>query len=331
MNNVNISVAMCTYNGALFLAQQLESMLIQTTQPDELIVCDDGSTDQTLEILDKFANTSPFQVRIFKNNQQPLGSTKNFEKAISLCSGEIIVLSDQDDVWMPDKIYMLKRAIDDGAGLVFSDATLVNANLEPLGYSLFESLNLNNTEKKLINSGNLAQVLLRRNVITGATAAFSRKHLELIMPISKNWVHDAWLGFLIACVDDVYVIRTPLIKYRQHSNNQIGALKTSYYKKFLHKLSNAYELHLKAYLCMVDLMDCIKDKNININSDLYFLIQSRLYFTKIRLVSFESFSLSLLMKQLINGNYHKFTHGFISFVLDLLSYFKNRFFKKSQL
>lgn len=329
MNIVNISVAMCTYNGALFLEQQLESMLIQTTQPDELIVCDDGSTDQTLEILNKFAKTAPFVVSIFKNNQQPLGSTKNFEKAISLCSGKIIVLSDQDDVWMPNKICMLKRAIDDGAGLVFSDATLVNANLEPLGYSLFDSLNLNKSEKELIELKKLAQVLLRRNVITGATVAFSRKHLELIMPISKNWVHDAWLGFLIACVDNVHVIHIPLIKYRQHSNNQIGALKTSYYKRFLNKLSNTYRLHSKAYLCMVDLIGCIKDKKININSDLFFLIESRLYFTKIRLVSFENFNLTLILKQLMNGSYHKFSHGFISFTLDLLCYFKNRFFKNS--
>jgi glycosyltransferase involved in cell wall biosynthesis len=327
MNNIIISVAMCTYNGALFLAQQLESMLIQTTQPDELIVCDDGSTDQTLEILNKFANTSPFQVRIFKNNQQPLGSTKNFEKAISLCSGEIIVLSDQDDVWMPNKIYMLKRAIDGGAGLVFSDATLVNANLEPLGYSLFESLNLNNTEKKLINSGNLAQVLLRHNVITGATLAFSRRHLELIMPIPKNWVHDAWLGFLVACVDNAHIIDSPLIAYRQHSNNQIGALKLGYYKRLINKLTYAGKLYSNDYLCMVDLVDTIKAKNIDINSELYLLIESRLYFTKDRLSSLNNFKLYALIKQLVNGNYRKFANGFISFVVDLLVIFRNRYFR----
>ncbi len=331
MNNVNISVAMCTYNGALFLAQQLESMLTQTTQPDELIVCDDGSTDQTLEILNKFAKTASFKVSIFENKQQPLGSTKNFEKAMNLCSGEIIVLSDQDDVWMPNKISMLKRAIDDGAGLVFSDATLVNANLEPLGYSLFDSLNLNKVEKSLIKSNKLSQVLIRRNVITGATVAFSRKHLELIMPISNNWVHDAWLGFLIAGIDNIHMIGTPLIKYRQHSNNQIGALKTGYYKKFLNKLANAYELHSKAYLCMVDLMDCIKEKNIHINSELFFLVETKLNFTKVRLDSFENFNLLLLMKQLVNGSYHKFSRGFISFILDLLFYFKHRFFKKRQI
>lgn len=326
MNSVNISVAMCTFNGALFLAEQLESLLIQTLQPDELIVCDDGSTDQTIEILEKFAKTAPFSVSIFKNSQQPLGSTKNFEKAISLCSGEIIVLSDQDDVWMPNKIFMLKSAIDDGAGLVFSDATLVNAKLEPMGYSLFDSLNLHKAEKELIKSNRLAQVLLRRNVITGATVAFSKKHLELIMPISKNWVHDAWLGFLIASVDKVHIIHSPLIKYRQHSNNQIGAVRIGYYKRLLNKLSNPYALHFKAYLSMVDLMSCIREKKLNINPDLYSLIESRLNFTTIRLDSFKKFNLFLLIKQLTNGNYYKFSHGYISFFLDLIFYLKDRFF-----
>jgi glycosyltransferase involved in cell wall biosynthesis len=327
MSNINISVAMCTYNGGLYLAEQLESMLIQTTQPDELIVCDDGSTDQTLEILNKFANTSPFQVRIFKNNQQPLGSTKNFEKAINLCSGEIIVLSDQDDVWMPNKISMLKRAIDGGAGLVFSNATLVNANLEPLGYSLFDYLNLNNAEKKLINSGKLAQVLLKHNVITGATLAFSRRHLELIMPIPKSWVHDAWLGFLVACVENAQLIDSPLIAYRQHSNNQIGALKAGYYKRLINKLTYAGKLHSNAYFCMVDLVDTIKAKNIDINSELYLLIESRLYFTKDRLSSLNNFKLYPLIKQLVNGNYRKFANGFISFAVDLLVIFRNRYFR----
>lgn len=327
MNNVNISVAMCTYNGALFLAQQLESMLIQTTQPDELIVCDDGSTDQTLEILNSFAKTAPFKVSVFKNNQQPLGSTKNFEKAISLCSGEIIVLSDQDDVWMSNKISTLKRAIDDGAGLVFSDATLVSANLEPLGYSLFDSLNLNKAEKKLIKSSQLAHVLLRHNIITGATLAFSRRHLELIMPFPKNWVHDAWLGFLVACVDNAQIIDSPLIKYRQHSNNQIGALKVGYYKRLTKKLSCAEKLYSNAYFCMVDLVDVIKTKNVDINPELYFLIESRLYFTKARLRSLENFKLSPLIKQLVNGSYRKFANGFISFVMDLLLIFKSRYFR----
>lgn len=327
MNNVNISVAMCTYNGALFLEQQLESMLIQTTQPDELIVCDDGSTDQTLEILNKFAKTAPFVVSIFKNNQQPLGSTKNFEKAISLCSGEIIVLSDQDDVWMPNKICMLKRAIDDGAGLVFSDATLVNANLEPIGYSLFDSLNLNKAEKELIKSNKLPQVLLRHNIITGATLAFSRRHLELIIPFPKNWVHDAWLGFLVACVDNAQIIDSALIKYRQHSSNQIGALKVGCYKRLTNKLSCAVKLYSNAYFCMVDLVDAIKTKNVDINSELYFLIESRLYFTKARLSSLENFKLSPLIKQLVNGSYRKFANGFISFVVDLLLIFKSRYFR----
>src|SRR5262249_10160572 len=98
-----ISIALCTYNGAKYLSSQLESYLAQTCLPDEVVVCDDCSQDETVTILNDFAIRAPFPVRILVNDQN-LGSTKNFEKSISLCSGEIIFLSDQDDVWMPNKI-----------------------------------------------------------------------------------------------------------------------------------------------------------------------------------------------------------------------------------
>jgi len=92
-----ISIALCTYNGEAYLSDQLASIVKQTQQPDELIACDDGSTDNTLQILDQFSGEAPFPVRVYLN-QQRLGPTKNFEKAISLCSGDFIFLSDQDDV-----------------------------------------------------------------------------------------------------------------------------------------------------------------------------------------------------------------------------------------
>src|SRR5467141_2319930 len=127
MNELCISVAMCTYNGARFLPEQLESMAAQTRLPGELVVCDDRSTDESVEIVRNFARAAPFPVRL-EMNEENLGSTKNFEKAIELCQGEIIALADQDDVWRPEKLSCIAGVLepDDRIGAIFSDAELID-------------------------------------------------------------------------------------------------------------------------------------------------------------------------------------------------------------
>ena len=128
-----ISVAMCTYNGAHFLAPQLESFVVQSRLPDELVVCDDGSSDDTVAILQAFARRAPFRVRI-EVNDVTLRSTKNFEKAIGLCTGDLIATSDQDDVWLPEKLALCEAAFarDPHIGLVFSDAEIVEEHELPV-------------------------------------------------------------------------------------------------------------------------------------------------------------------------------------------------------
>src|SRR6266567_6944512 len=111
MSKSRISVAMCTYNGARFLREQLESIAAQSRLPDELVVCDDGSTDETVETIKAFVGRAPFAVRL-EINSKNLGSTKNFEKAIGLCEGEIIALADQDDVWKPQKLAVLEATLN---------------------------------------------------------------------------------------------------------------------------------------------------------------------------------------------------------------------------
>ncbi len=130
---MKISVAMCTFNGAQYLGEQLASLLAQIRLPDELIICDDGSRDNTCDILRAFAGKVPFEIHIHVN-ETTLGSTKNFEKIISLCSGDIIALSDQDDVWYPQKLSLIEQAFlqNPQMGGVFTNAEIVDQNLEPL-------------------------------------------------------------------------------------------------------------------------------------------------------------------------------------------------------
>ena len=225
MSRPSLSIAMCTYNGARYVREQLESIAAQTRQPDELVVCDDRSTDQTVEIVQAFASRASFPVRVYVNDEN-LRSTKNFERAISLCTSDIIALADQDDVWHSEKLerieQMLSRASQVGA--VFTDAELVDAALRPLGRFLWRTVGFTRKERASICNGRAFEILLRYNVVTGATLAFRAEYKPLIVPIPENWVHDGWIALLIGAVARVAIIEKPLVLYRQHLHNQIGAI-----------------------------------------------------------------------------------------------------------
>jgi Glycosyl transferase family 2 len=223
---MKLSIAMGTYNGAVHLPEQLASIAAQKRPPDELIVCDDCSTDQTPALIRAFATTAPMPVRLFVNEQN-LGSTRNFEQAIGLCSGEVIALSDQDDVWRNDKLQLIEAALLNApaAGLVFSDAEIVDANLNPLDSRMWTRLGFDRKKRGLVRRGRSLDVLLPGWTVTGATMAFRSKYRRLLLPIPEEipMIHDGWIAVAIATVAEVIFLDEPLIKYRQHRGQQIGA------------------------------------------------------------------------------------------------------------
>jgi hypothetical protein len=220
---VKLSIAMCTYNGAAYLGEQLESLAAQTRLPDELVICDDSSTDnRTPAIITDFARHAPFPVRLFVNKRN-LGSKQSFAEAIRHCRGGIIFLCDQDDVWREDKLAVTERVFSSSlqTGLVFSDADLVDENLVKLGRL---STNFGDDGRTTIEKQNLFYALLRRNLVTGATLAFRSNLRRLVLPIPTGTIlqHDAWIALIIAAVAPVVFLNEPLIKYRQHPGQQIG-------------------------------------------------------------------------------------------------------------
>src|SRR4051812_23010348 len=138
-----ISVALCTFNGAEYLPAQLASIAAQSRLPDELVVHDDASSDGTPALVEAFVAQAPFPVRLHRHAER-LGSIRNFDSAIAACAGDLIALSDQDDVWRPDKLRAIARRFDAdaGVGLVFSDADLVDAALRPIGRGPWGSIGL---------------------------------------------------------------------------------------------------------------------------------------------------------------------------------------------
>jgi len=229
-----ISVAMCTYNGAHFLAPQLESFVVQSRLPDELVVCDDGSSDDTVAILQAFARRAPFRVRI-EVNDVTLRSTKNFEKAIGLCTGDLIATSDQDDVWLPEKLALCEAAFDRDPrlGLVFTDAEIVDESLRPLGYRLWESIHFGRPSRRHVARGKAFPVLLRQWLVTGATMIFRAEYRVVVLPIPDIWVHDGWIAFLVGAMAPLGMVERPTVMYRQHPGQQIGGTRFDWRRLYL--------------------------------------------------------------------------------------------------
>ncbi|RRA47457.1 glycosyltransferase [Acidipila sp. EB88] len=222
MQKPTISVALCTYNGTRFLQQQLDTIAAQTRQPLELVISDDRSTDGTIEMLEAFARTSSFPVRIHQNAQQ-LGSTRNFDQTIRLCRGEYIALSDQDDRWVPEKLARLGKLLDEdaGAGMAFSDASLIDDTSQPTGGLLWQSFRFPEQVRERF-AHDPGAVLLERPVVTGATMLFRRSLLRHFKSIPTSWVHDGWITWMSVLWSKPLFTAQLLTEYRVHASQQLG-------------------------------------------------------------------------------------------------------------
>jgi glycosyltransferase involved in cell wall biosynthesis len=217
-----ISVALCTYNGERFLPEQLASIERQTRLPDELVVCDDGSTDRTMTIVREFAGSASYPVRVFENERN-LGSAANFERAIRLCDGDLIALTDQDDIWYPLRLQRSEQEFTDhpDAGLIFSDADLIDDKSELLGESLWQRLGFFGKRKHDVLAGQYV-VLAKYRFVTGATMMFRATLRDRCLPIGAGWIHDEWIAMMVAAFADLRPIDQPLIRYRIHGSQQVG-------------------------------------------------------------------------------------------------------------
>jgi glycosyltransferase involved in cell wall biosynthesis len=219
-----ISIAIATFNGEEFIEQQLASLIGQLRQPDELVVIDDHSSDRTVELATRVSKKSAIPIRVFTNASN-LGVTKNFERAVSICTGCIIALCDQDDVWLPDKLLRIEAEFTHRPqiGMVFSNGLIVDRHLAPMGYTLWDAFKLSKAQVEQVANGDASEVLLKHFFVTGATLAFRRELLRHVLPFPAIWSHDAWISCVLSHVTAIAPVSQPLIWYRQHGSNQIGA------------------------------------------------------------------------------------------------------------
>ena len=252
-----VSVCMATFNGEKFIKEQIDSILCQLSDYDELIVSDDGSTDKTVDIIKSYNDRriSIFNhVRNFETNSLTSIVSSNFENAIKHAKGDYIFLSDQDDVWLPNKIEHTLQAIlkmetkePDKSLLVFTDVFVVDSELKKISSSFIKR---EGYDVSVVTDVNRLAV---SNCIMGCTVMINSIAKQFVLPFSKyTLMHDWWIGLIIAKYGKVTYLDEPTSLYRQHSNNQVGSGKITflYYLNRLCHLNAFFEVNYK-YIRMI--------------------------------------------------------------------------------
>lgn len=322
--HVKVSVAVATYNGCRFLETQLESLRTQTRPIDELVVCDDGSQDETVSMARRILYPSSAAgpaVRI-EQNVSNLGVVKNFEKAVSLCSGDVIFLCDQDDYWHKEKVEKVLAQFQQEAKLLFlySNARLVDAELRSLGLTQFEALGISTRELQLVRNHQAFDALMVRNIVTGATVAFRRELLDFALPFSPLWVHDEWLAIVASAVGTVDVLEDCLIDYRQHGGNQIGMHKKSITERLGEMLSARGTFYQDEARRAEALQAHLESLGGRVAADKLTRLADRIKHLRFRaeLPSSRLARIAPIAREVIAGRYRRYGRGFRSVVRDLV-------------
>jgi glycosyltransferase involved in cell wall biosynthesis len=226
---LKLSVALSTYNGKRFLQSQLASLSAQHRLPDEVVIRDDCSTDGTYGILERFVATAPFAVTLMRGDRR-LGSTPSFELALGRCTGDVVALCDQDDVWRPNKLSALEDVFRrrPEVGVVISDADLIDERGARLGYRIWQLQRFDGRGRWAIRRDPFPYMLSRYSA-PGCTVAFRACYSTLYLPFPSAMRmrnppvhHDRWVATIIGAAAQVEALAEPLIEYRLHDGQQVG-------------------------------------------------------------------------------------------------------------
>ena len=233
-----IDILMATYNGEKYLKEQIESILNQTYSNFRLIVSDDCSTDNTRMILEEYQEKDN-RIEIYYQDKN-LGYIKNFEFLLNKVENNFYMLSDQDDIWISNKIEKsMKTLKQENADLVFCDLMLINQNGERISDSFWKEKKFYNKIKK----DKSRKGLRLNNYITGCTILSKKEFLKYILPIPKGTkylIHDYWIAIILSLKGKITYIEEPLVKYRQHQDNQVGYKMKSKELKNIDKIRNMF-------------------------------------------------------------------------------------------
>lgn len=220
-----IQILLAAYNGREYLSEQIDSILAQSSQDWQLLVRDDGSDDDTVRIIENYAHRLPDKIRLIIDNKGRLGASLNFGKLLEYADAEYIMFSDQDDVWLPNKIEMTLNAMKtaeqiypDKPILVHTDLQVIDSKLKPIADSLW------NYQKLFPETGDNLNKIMAHNVVTGCTAMINKKAKAVSIPVPPEAImYDWWLALNVCRHGKIVYVSIPSVLYRQHSGNRVGA------------------------------------------------------------------------------------------------------------
>ncbi|HEY2909278.1 MAG TPA: glycosyltransferase family 2 protein [Gemmataceae bacterium] len=320
---MRLSIALCTFNGQEYLPAQLASIAEQSRLPDELIAYDDCSTDGTLELLQRFALGCADSASRLIVNETTLGSTANFELAIAACTGDVIFLCDQDDVWNRDKLARFAAIFEaePQTGLIASDLEVIDSQGKAVGRRMWRTLGFSRPQQAAVEAGFGPQLWLRANTLTGAAMAFRAELRDILLPIPAGWVHDAWIAFIAGAVAPIRLIREPMTRYRSHLGQQIGAT-----PRGVRKLVQDARRRGAAYFAGVAAnFEAAANRLESFSHELFDpqlirLTRQKAAFARVQQRMREGSRLGRIvpaLRQLTAGRYHGFTRGLRAFAADL--------------
>lgn len=313
-----ISVALCTHNGHRYIGEQIDSILAQTLPVDEIIVGDDASADDTLNIIRERVVGTGISL-VVRSHVPPLGVRENFADAISASTGDIVILCDQDDWWYPTKVARLAAELGKGALMVHSDARLVDPRRSPIGATLLRTLRVSTWEKQCLISGKGFDVLLRRNLVTGATAAVNGNFARQALPIPDGWIHDEWLAMLAALEGGLYLLPEVLTDYRQHANNQIGARKVRYLERAIRVITGDDQDDFRRFTRANALVQIARERSLGQPEQRRHLEQAaRHQSLRLSLPSSRLKRIVPILRELWQGSYQRYSRGWLTALRDLL-------------
>jgi glycosyltransferase involved in cell wall biosynthesis len=323
-----ITVALCTHNGERFVREQLESILLQTRMPDAIVLSDDASTDRTVhvarETFDAYRVANPtagVQLTVVQN-ASPLGVTLNFQQAILLAEDGLVALSDQDDVWEDSKLERMETGFAERKSLLLlhSDASLIDEAGNRIPGTLLEALEVTPTMRESIHDGRAFELLIKRNLVTGATSMIRRELAVLAAPFPNGWVHDEWLAIVAASLDGLDLLEEPLVRYRQHSCNQIGARKLGLIGKLRRLLEPGYARNHRLLLRAQSLVTRFSQLDESLPAEQLGIAQEKLQHEQMRntLGPHRLSRLLPIAAELRTGRYSTFGRGLSDAVRDVI-------------
>ena len=316
---MKISVVIAAYNGAKFLAEQLQSICEQTVMPYEVVICDDGSTDGTVRVAEEAAakyDGIKFNISV---NTSSLGCDRNFERAISLASGDVIYLADQDDVWLADRLEIMQNTLLSSPlpGAVFCDSRIVDSQLNDLGYTHWQSRGFENADA-IFNDP--AASFLKRVPAAGHDMAFSSSVREILLPFPQlDNCYDTWIGLVLFAIgawrkpSDI-----PLTLFRRHTGSLSKSGKKTGIAGKLHEAKNAIASDASGWYAQL-YAELIARVEKSATPEMLQLLETRRCHSLCRSQMNVPLAerLPLIWQETLNGNYFRFGRSFLNIAQDI--------------